>query len=116
METGKTAWRYDQRAALMALLATGGDLMFGGDLAGVLRAFDAATGKVLWETSLGAQVTGHPVTFAVDGKQYVAVSTGRSNMTGGLDAAHARRRAGREPEQAVRVRPAGLGLCSVGVP
>ncbi|HEY9183251.1 MAG TPA: hypothetical protein VIQ99_08635 [Gammaproteobacteria bacterium] len=58
--------------------------VFGGDLAGTLRAFDAATGQVLWETSLGAHVTGHPVTFAVDGKQYVAVSTGRSNMTGGL--------------------------------
>ena len=84
VETGKATWRYDQRAALMALLATGGDLIFGGDVAGTLRAFDAETGEVLWETSLGAQVTGHPVTFAVDGKQYVAVSTGRSNMTGGL--------------------------------
>ena len=84
VETGKATWRYDQRAALMALLATGGDLVFGGDVAGTLRAFDAETGEVLWETSLGAQVTGHPVTFAVDGKQYVAVSTGRSNMTGGL--------------------------------
>ena len=84
VETGKTSWRYDQRAALMALLATGGDLVFGGDVAGTLRAFDAETGKVLWETNLGALVTGHPVTFAVDGKQYVAVSTGRSNMTGGL--------------------------------
>ena len=84
VETGKASWRYDQRAALMALLATGGDLVFGGDLAGVLRAFDAETGEVLWETNLGAQITGHPVTFAVEGKQYVAVSTGRSNMTGGL--------------------------------
>ena len=84
VETGKAAWRYDQRAALMALLATGGDLVFGGDVAGTLHAFDAETGEVLWETSLGAQVTGHPVTFAVDGRQYVAVSTGRSNMTGGL--------------------------------
>jgi alcohol dehydrogenase (cytochrome c) len=84
VETGKESWRYDQRAALMALLATGGDLVFGGDVAGMLRAFDAETGEVLWETSLGAQITGHPVTFAVDDKQYVAVSTGRSNMTGGL--------------------------------
>ena len=82
--TGKAGWRYDQRAALMALLATGGDLVFGGDVAGRLRAFDATTGKVLWESDLGASVTGHPVTFAVNGKQYVAVSTGRSNMTGGL--------------------------------
>jgi alcohol dehydrogenase (cytochrome c) len=84
VETGKASWRYDQRAALMALLATGGDLVFAGDLAGVLRAFDAATGKVLWERNLGAMITGHPVTFAVAGKQYVAVSTGRSNMAGGL--------------------------------
>jgi alcohol dehydrogenase (cytochrome c) len=84
VETGKAAWRYDQRAALTALLATGGDLVFGGDVAGTFRAFDAETGRVLWETSLGAQITGHPVTFAVEGKQYVAVSTGRSNMTGAL--------------------------------
>jgi alcohol dehydrogenase (cytochrome c) len=33
---------------------------------------------------LGSHVTGHPVTFAVDGKQYLAVSTGRSNLTGAL--------------------------------
>jgi alcohol dehydrogenase (cytochrome c) len=84
VETGKAVWRFDQRAAVTALLATGGDLVFGGDVAGYLRAFDAESGKVLWETSLGSQVTGHPVTFAVDGKQYVAVSTGRSNMTGAL--------------------------------
>ena len=84
VETGKASWRYDQRAALMALLATGGDLVFGGDVAGALRAFDAETGEVLWQHDLGAHVTGHPVTFAVGGKQYLAVSTGRSNMTSGL--------------------------------
>ncbi len=84
VESGKHAWRYDQRAALMALLATGGDVVFGGSLDGMLRAFDATTGKVLWEEDLGAMITGHPVTFAANGKQYVAVSTGRSNMTGGL--------------------------------
>jgi PQQ-dependent dehydrogenase (methanol/ethanol family) len=84
VETGKSSWRYDQRAALMALLATGGDLVFAGDVAGSLRAFDAESGEVLWETNLGATVTGHPVTFAVGNRQYVAVSTGRSNMTGGL--------------------------------
>ena len=84
VETGKGAWRYDQRAALMALLATGGDIVFGGDVAGLLRAFDATTGAVLWQYGLGASITGHPVTFSVRGKQYVAVSTGRSNVTGGL--------------------------------
>jgi alcohol dehydrogenase (cytochrome c) len=84
VDTGRESWRYDQRAAMMALLATGGDLIFGGDVAGTLRAFDAKTGEVLWQTSLGAYVTGHPVTFAVNGRQYVAVSTGRANVTGGL--------------------------------
>lgn len=82
--TGKDGWRYDQRAGVLALLATGGDLLFGGDVAGTFRAFDIESGEVLWEHDVGAAVTGHPVTFAVDGKQYVAVSTGRSNLTGAL--------------------------------
>ena len=83
-ETGKAVWRFDTRAGVMALVATGGDLVFGGDVAGHFRAFDATTGKVLWDTNLGSQVTGHPITFTAGGNQYVAVSTGRSNMTGGL--------------------------------
>jgi alcohol dehydrogenase (cytochrome c) len=83
-ETGKAVWQFDTRAGVTALVATGGDLVFGGDVAGHFRAFDATTGKVLWDTELGAQVTGHPITFAVGGKQYVAVSTGRSNMTSAL--------------------------------
>jgi alcohol dehydrogenase (cytochrome c) len=84
VETGEAVWRFDQRAGVTALLATAGDLVFGGDVAGKFRALDAESGVVLWETDLGSQVTGHPITFAVDGKQYVAVSTGRSNMTGAL--------------------------------
>jgi alcohol dehydrogenase (cytochrome c) len=83
-QTGEQLWRYDQRAGLMALLATAGDLVFGGDVQGKFRAFDAASGEVLWETQLAGQVTGHPVTFRADGKQFVAVSTGRSNLTGSL--------------------------------
>jgi alcohol dehydrogenase (cytochrome c) len=82
--TGKTVWTYDQRTAIMALAATAGDLLFGGDVGGRFRAFDAESGNVLWDYELGAHVTGHPVTYAVNGKQYVAVSTGRSNMTGAL--------------------------------
>ncbi len=84
VETGKGVWRFDTRAGVTALVATGGDLVFGGDVAGHFRAFDAKTGEVLWDTELGAQVTGHPITFTAGGKQYVAVSTGRSNMTGAL--------------------------------
>ena len=64
-----------------SLIVTDGGLVFSGDAAGWFRALDQETGEVLWETELGAQVTGYPATFAVDGKQYVAVSTGRSLTT-----------------------------------
>lgn len=82
--TGELLWRYDQRAGLTALVSTAGDLIFGGDVAGRFRAFDIESGRVLWETQLDGQVTGHPVSFAANGKQYIAVSTGRSNLTGAL--------------------------------
>ena len=75
-ETGRTAWQYDQRAATMSLVATGGGLIFGGDVNGRFRAFDDESGEVLWEINLGSSVSGFPITFAVDGRQYVAVSTG----------------------------------------
>ena len=81
-ETGRVEWVYEQRAATTSLLATGSGLLFGGDANGRFRAFDQKTGKVLWETNLGSQVTGYPVTYAIDGKQYVAVSTGQSVATG----------------------------------
>ncbi len=76
VETGETAWVYEQRASTLSLLATGGGLVFGGDATGRFRAFHDRTGEVLWEVNLGAPVAGYPVTYAVDGTQYVAVSTG----------------------------------------
>ena len=57
-------------------MTTGGGLLFGGDLDGNFRAYDDKTGKVLWEVQLNSPVSGFPVTYSVDGKQYVAVSTG----------------------------------------
>ncbi len=76
--TGKTLWKYEQRAGMMSLFTTGGGLLFGGDLAGRFRALDQRSGKVLWEINLGSQVTGFPMTYAVNGRQYIAVSTGKS--------------------------------------
>jgi alcohol dehydrogenase (cytochrome c) len=78
VESGQTSWKYEQRAGTLSLVTTGGGLVFGGDDNGRFRAFDDKTGKVLWETNLGSPVSGFPITFAVDGKQYVAVSTGTS--------------------------------------
>ena len=68
----------------MSLVATGGGLIFGGDANGRFKALDHETGDVLWEINLGSPITGFPVTYAVDGTQYVAVSTGNSLNTGGL--------------------------------
>jgi glucose dehydrogenase len=78
VETGKTLWTYEQRAAMLSLLSTAGGLVFGGDANGRFRAFDQRTGRVLWEVNIGSPISGYPVTFAVGGKQYVAVSTGSS--------------------------------------
>jgi PQQ-dependent dehydrogenase (methanol/ethanol family) len=77
-EKGTTLWKHEQASGAMSLAATGGGLVFGGDAQGVFRAFDDTTGAVLWEKDLGAPVSGYPVSFAVDGKQYVAVTTGPS--------------------------------------
>jgi PQQ-dependent dehydrogenase (methanol/ethanol family) len=81
-ETGKTVWKHEERAGALSLVATGGGLVFGGDANGRFRAFDDRSGKVLWEVNLGSPVSGFPVTFAVNGKQYVAVTTGPSLVAG----------------------------------
>jgi PQQ-dependent dehydrogenase (methanol/ethanol family) len=84
-ETGKTTWKYEQRAGMMSIVATGGGLIFAGDTVGRFRAFDQDNGKILWEVNLGSPVTGYPITYSVGGKQYVAVSTGNSLVSGGLN-------------------------------
>ena len=85
VDTGKTLWKYEQRAGVFSLVSTGGGLVFGGDANGRFRAFDERSGKVLWETNLGAPVSGYPITFAVDGKQ-VRVGRDRAVRRGELDA------------------------------
>jgi len=80
-ETGETTWLHEQRAATLSLVATGGGLVFGGDANGRFRAFDHETGEVLWEINLGSPVSGFPISYAIDGRQYVAVSTGGAATT-----------------------------------
>ena len=66
------------------MLTTGGDLVFWGDLDHKFRAFDAESGKMLWETTLDGPIQNSTITYAVNGKQYVAVLTGSGLVTGGL--------------------------------
>ena len=58
-------------------MTTAGNLVFQGDIEGVFHAYDAQNGKELWHMRLGSGMTAAPVTFAVDGKQYVAILAGR---------------------------------------
>ena len=77
ISTGREVWRYSQRAPNAgSVLATGGNVVFHGDLNRRLRAFDAESGEVLWETILGSQITGYPVTYTAGGRQYVTVPVG----------------------------------------
>lgn len=79
LSTGKRVWTHPfEKSQLWGpVLATGGDLVFmGGTNDRNFRAFDAKSGKVLWEQKTNSGVTGVPVSFEVDGVQYIAVQSG----------------------------------------
>ncbi len=92
LNTGKMVWvhKFD-RPIWSPLLTTGGNLLFtGGTNDKMFRAFDAKTGKVLWQYSMPSGVTAVPSSYEVDGEQYIAVQAGwgidAQRMQSGLDA------------------------------
>ncbi|MEX0963901.1 MAG: PQQ-binding-like beta-propeller repeat protein [Pseudohongiellaceae bacterium] len=75
--TGATRWTYRQRAGIGgSVLTTGGGLVFVSDDARRFRAFDADNGDILWEQVLNATAGGFPVSYSVDGVQYIAIAAG----------------------------------------
>jgi len=79
LDTGQKVWSHPFANSELwgPVLATAGGLLFmGGTNDRYFRAFDASNGKILWEFRTGSGVNGVPVSFQVDGKQYIAVQSG----------------------------------------
>lgn len=83
VNSGKIAWQYHAPQPLIGgALATAGNLVFMGEGNGYFDAFDAKEGKQLWRFNLGAGVNAPPVTYSVNGEQYVAVAAGGNFQLG----------------------------------
>ena len=76
-ETGKTVWKFElaQGGLAPGVLATGGGVVFAASSEGNFLALDAASGKALWHFTTGAPITSSPMSYSVDGKQYVAIAS-----------------------------------------
>jgi alcohol dehydrogenase (cytochrome c) len=75
-----TLWSHRQRSpAVSAVLPTGGGLVFAGSWDRWFRAFDDTTGEVLWEIRTNNAINSFPISYSVDGKQYIAVATGNGS-------------------------------------
>ena len=78
--TGEILWTHDQQVAMGSAMTTAGGLVFAGDFERNFQAFDAETGKVLWRIPLNGPVEGYPISYAVGGRQYIAVSAGGGSV------------------------------------
>ena len=83
--TGEQKWRYPMTDVTdSGILTTAADVLFTGGREGYFHAIDARSGTLLWKTNLGAQIVNGPITYEVDGKQYVAAISGLSLCVFGL--------------------------------
>jgi alcohol dehydrogenase (cytochrome c) len=80
LTTRQTLWIERQRAPqTTGVLATAGGLVFAGALDRVFTAYDDATGTALWQAKLNDVPSSAPISYAVDGKQYVAITVGHGS-------------------------------------
>jgi len=81
-ETGKPAWKFDMHDVnTSGILTTASDLLFVGGREGYFQSLDAKTGSLLWKQNLGGEIIAGPITYLVDGKQYVSIASGNSLFT-----------------------------------
>jgi len=86
VKTGQQAWSFPLPSPPWAgVLSTAGGLVFGGSNEGNFFALDATTGKPLWQFQTGGGIEAGPMSYAADGKQYVAVAAGRALFVFALD-------------------------------
>ena len=77
--TGDLRWEFEIKPrSTSGLLATAGDLVFGGTVDGYFFALDAANGEELWHIAAGARVHSAPLTYSVNGEQFVTVAAGKA--------------------------------------
>jgi alcohol dehydrogenase (cytochrome c) len=77
--TGEPKWKFRMTDVTdTGVVTTANDLVITGGREGYLQILDARTGKLLWKTNLGAQMLNNPITYAVNGRQYVAAIAGLS--------------------------------------
>lgn len=80
--TGAKKWEFKMSEVTdSGILTTASDLLFAGGREGYFYALDARNGSLLWKSSLGGQVEAGPMTYRVDGKQYVAIAAGHALFT-----------------------------------
>jgi len=80
--TGETKWRFEMISSTAAgVLATAGGLVFAGDGQGYLIAFDARSGQVLWKFQTGGNIAAPPISYALNGRQLIALVAGEALMT-----------------------------------
>jgi alcohol dehydrogenase (cytochrome c) len=85
-QTAERVWEYEVKARSTAgVLSTAGDLVFSGTIDGFFFALDAETGEELWHINVGSRVHAAPMSYSVNGKQYIGIAAGNVFYAFGVD-------------------------------